>query len=187
MTKRRKRGCLIASAILVVLLGYVGLRFGKDAYNLYRGGWLDLGGEKTIVYRGTSMENLKALHTAMMLYHDSEERFPEASGWMDALKPYIGTRELPEAEAIKKFIDPTIPPRKGVFGYAMNDAVAGKFEGDIPDPDKTPLLFSSKATDWNAHGDPKDLAPSPPRKGGDLVLTVSGAILIDGKPATVKP
>ncbi|HRF58979.1 MAG TPA: hypothetical protein PLH94_03575 [Fimbriimonadaceae bacterium] len=187
MTKRRKRGCLIVSGILFVALGYLGLRFGKDAYNLYQGGWLDVGGEKTVVYRGTSMENLKALHTAMMLYHDSEERFPDASGWMDALKPYIGTRELPEAEAMKKFIDPTIQAGNGAFGYAMNDAVAGKYKGDIADPDTTPLLFSSKETGWNAHGDPQALAPDPHRKGGDLVLTVSGTILIDGKPAPPKP
>jgi hypothetical protein len=129
-------------------------------------------------YEGTSKENLKALYTAMMLEHDSEEAFPPADQWMDAIKDRITTGDMPMAEAEKKYVNPMIQPaKKGQFGYAMNAALAGKYKDDVKNPDETLLIFDSKETSWNAHGDPKELLPDPPRQGGNLGITVSGKVV----------
>lgn len=105
-------------------------------------------GPEMRAYQGTNRDNLKAIYTALMLYHDNEERFPEAAGWMDAIAKQLKTNDLTPEEAQKKLYD----PKTGTYGYAINDKVAGKYKGDIPDP-KTVLVFPSKTGKKNAHGD----------------------------------
>jgi hypothetical protein len=124
------------------------------------------------------MENLKALHTALMLYQESEGQFPDASGWMEAIKMRTQTSDMKEEESIKKFINPLIRPAgAAIFGYAMNDACSKKYNRDIPEPAKTPLIFDSQDTAWNAHGDPAKLLPNPPRQGGNFGISVEGSVL----------
>jgi len=100
-------------------------------------------------YEGTSADNLKAIRTALLLYHDNEDRFPEAAVWMDAIEKQLKTNDLTPEEAAKKLQNPAT----GQFGYAINDAAAGKYKGDLKD-DKAVLVFEVPSGRRNEHGDP---------------------------------
>lgn len=102
-------------------------------------------------YQGTIEGNLKAIRTALVLYHENEDHFPEAAGWMDAIEKQLKTNDLTVEEAAKKLRNPAKPSE---YGYAINDAVAGKFKGDIEKPE-TVLVFEVAPGARNAHGDPK--------------------------------
>lgn len=117
-------------------------------------------------YHASTEENLKSLRTAMMLYHDAEEQFPMASGWMDAVKISLRTNDLKEGEEKKKL---QVPGAKaGEFGYGMNVAASGKYKDDLK-PD-TVLIYESKSKTWNAAGDPaKDGSGSGITLKGDIV------------------
>jgi len=121
-------------------------------------------------YQGTNEDNLKALRTAMMKYHESEGKFPDSGRWMDLLKTRVRTNDMAESEAEKKFVFPAYAGKPGKYGYAMNITASGKYQGDLPP--KTPLIFNSTDTKWNASGDPKKLEP----KGGEAI-TVDGTVL----------
>lgn len=114
-----------------------------------------------------SAENLKALSTALRLYESSEGRYPDAAAWMDEIAPRLVLNDLPKKEAYKKLVRPGVGEE---YGYAMNDAAAGKYHGDLPKG--TILLFESLSTERNAHGDP--------RRGGlpsGRGLTIEGEIV----------
>ena len=161
---------------LIAVIGYCAWRFGPVLMAAYREGFFD--NPEMRKYEGTSRDNLKALHTALMLYHDSEGQFPDAAAWMDAIKNRVKVADMAEAEAMKKFVNPMVRPGgAGSFGYAMNDAASKKYKDDLKDKGKTILIFDSRETGWNAHGDPKALMPSPPRPGGNLAITVDGTIV----------
>jgi len=175
--KRAKRVLLFVVGVFAGVLGYLGIRFGPALIDFVNAGWI--GGVKEVEqreYHGSSLENLKAIHTALMLYHDSEGAFPPAATWMDVTKLRLKTRDLSEEESMKKLKNPLLSNPKE-WGYAINDAAAGKYKDDIAEPDKTPLVFDSSDTGWNAHGDPEKLAPKPPRPGGNLGVTISGQAL----------
>lgn len=172
----RKKVVKVVGLVLLGGLGYVGWRFGPAAFDLWKGGYL-FNEVEMREYLGTSKENLKALHTALMLYHDSEDAFPPADAWMDRITPYLRTGDLPAEEAKKKFRNPLIRPSgEAVYGYAMNVAFDSKHKDDVEDADRLPLVFDSRETGWNAHGDPAALAPKPPRPGGNLEVTAGGEV-----------
>ncbi len=171
---RRRRlvlGCLGLFALVLVGLVVWG---GPVAQDLYNKGFFEKSEKRR--YTGDSEANLRALHTAMMLYHDSEERFPEASGWMDAIAKRIKTADLEKGEEQKKLIRPDLRDVPGAHGYAMNDGASGKYKDDLPGP-KTILLFESTQTGPNAHGDPTATA----LKGG-VGITIAGTIVIASTP-----
>jgi hypothetical protein len=160
--------------LFLLAIGYAGWRFGPPLYDFWKGGYFDPIEMKK--YQGTSMENLKNLYTAMMLYHESEEAFPPGDVWMDRIKPYIRTVDLAPEEAVKKFQNPLIRPAgPSVFGYAMNEACSAKYKDDVKGGD-VPLIFDSGVTTWNAHGNPASLAPKPARPGGNLAVSLSGKV-----------
>jgi len=179
----RKRSRRLLKSIGLLLFGGVlaaGWIYGPALYDFYRAGLLDeyLNPRELRKYQGTSIDNLKAMHLALSLYHESEERFPYGEGWMDALEPYIRTDDMRAEEAQRKFVNPLLgkgSERK--FGYALNDLAAGKYKDDVPTPVKTPLVFDSVETQRNAHGAPEKLLPNPPRQGGNLGISVTGEIL----------
>ena len=152
--KKRRKGCLIAGSVIGVLILGIAIWFGPTLMVAFRHGFFDKGPEKH-AYSATSEENLKAMYTAMMLYHDSEGQFPQGDGWMDALKDRIRSNDLKKGEAEKKLIRPDLLDQPNKYGYALNDAASGKYIDDIKDPDKTPLVYESKQEQKNAHGDPK--------------------------------
>lgn len=139
-------------------------------------------------YTGSTMDNLKAMHTALMIYHDSEGMFPEGDGWMDAIEIYIKTGDMSEEEAEKKLKNPiVVRENPDGYGYAYNDRLSTKYvmpdfePSDDPEavqqPDETVLVFDSSDTSKNASGDPKELAPEPERQGGNLGVSVSGNVV----------
>jgi hypothetical protein len=171
---RIRRPLYFLLGLVFGVLAYLGMRFGPVVKDFADAGFIEgFSPVKQKRYRGTSMENLKAIHVAMMLYHDSEGGFPIAESWMDSIKTRLKTSELTSDEALKKLKNPLLEG-DDVWGYAMNRALSGKYKDDIGDPGRTWLVFDSSDTKWNANGDPKALLPNPPRPGGNLGITVSG-------------
>jgi hypothetical protein len=127
-------------------------------------------------YSGTNEDNLRALYTAANNYHETEDTYPDSAKWMDQIKNRIRANDMAEQEAEKKFINPLYPARAGLYGYAFNDALSGKYKGDIKDP-KTILIYDSKDTRWNAHGKPSDSMQPPGAPGGNEGITVDGSIV----------
>jgi hypothetical protein len=168
--KKLKRGCL---ALFIVALGLGIWFYGPLVRGLYNAGFLDrfLKSEDKRKYEGTSMDNLRYMQTALLGYHDSEGQFPVAAGWMDAIHNRLNTDDLKKGEEAKKLVYPGYVGQDGKYGYAFNDALSGKYKGDIKDP-KTPLVFESTDTEKNAHGDPAKL-----RRPGGLAISVDGQIL----------
>jgi hypothetical protein len=128
-----------------------------------------------VKYNANNEANLKALRLALMAYHESEGEFPDASGWMDAIKSRVKVDNMSSAESDKKFVNPLYPAKTGVFGYALNDAASRKYKGDLKK--NTILIFDSTDTAWNAHGDPVKLRPAKPFPGGQVGITVEGSIV----------
>jgi len=169
-------GCFSLLIIAVCLLFFTEL--GHTVRDLWRHGIIqaEIGSDSDAKYNASEVNNLKALYTAMMLYHESEGQWPQGNGWMDAIKNRVATADLAGGEADKKFVSPSLAGQPGQYGYAMNDLASGKYKGDIKDK-KTPLLFDSSDTSRNAHGDPAKLLPKPPRPGGNVGIAVDGTIL----------
>ena len=168
--KKVKRGCAVA---FILVLGFLLVWYGPLALGLYRQGFFDdmLHPQEQKRYEGTSIDNLKAMHTALLGFEDSEGQFPEGAKWMDAISNRLQTNDLKPGEGLRKLVHPRNAGQPAKYGYAYNDAVAGKYHGDIKDP-KTIVVFESEGTEKNLHGDPAKL-----RKPGGLAITLSGEIL----------
>ncbi|MFN3682302.1 MAG: hypothetical protein ACK41F_00040 [Fimbriimonadaceae bacterium] len=168
--RRGCRGCLLLGLLAAVA---VVAFYGPVVKDFWDRGILQtyLFPQRKREYSGDSIANLKAQHTAMMLYHESEGQFPEASGWMDAISNYLRTADMDKEQSLKKLRRPDLAGRQDAYGYAMNDAAGAQYKDDIPDPAKTPLTFESADTAWNAHGDP-EAAPK-----GSQAISVEGGIL----------
>ena len=165
-------GCGLAAVIGLVLAWPV-LKLLKNAYDE---GFFDRA--EKIEYNATSIENMKALWQAMELYHVSEGEYPHASGWMDAAKPYLKTADLLDGEEMKKLVNPNLPASEDVFGYAMNSELSQAYKDEVEDPARTPLIFDSGDTSWNAFGLPGEIAPDPELPGGNRAVTVDGAVVL---------
>jgi hypothetical protein len=146
---------------------------GKDLVNLWRHGVIQSALDDSDDNRKFSASrdaNLKAIYIALNLYQDSEGQYPAASGWMDAIGPHLQTTDMSREEADKKLLRPNLKsPQPGQYGYALNDAIAGRFKGDIKDS-KTPLVFETSDLSRNAHG-------SPNSQTGRLAITLQGTIV----------
>ncbi len=166
-----KRLLLLTVGLVIV---YYGSTFLLSARDLYRAGVFDQQAQRT--YSGNTSDNLKAIRTALLLYHDSEGQFPVADHWMEAIEQRIRTDDMSGAESAKKLVDPVFAGQPGKYGFAFNDAASGKYKGDLQDP-KMPLVFESQDASKSAHGDPNKLQPNPPHAGGNLAIAVDGTIL----------
>lgn len=131
--------------------------------------------EANAKFEGDTIAHLKALHTAAEVFHQSEEKFPDAATWMDDLLPRLKTGDLANGEAEKKLVRPDLYGQSGSYGYAINSAVASKYKGDVKD-EKAVLFFESSLTSKNASGDPMKEA----LKGGKGI-TAKGEIITLGK------
>lgn len=166
--KKRRRGCWIGVGVVVLVLA---VWLGPVIRDGFKSGLFGamLQGSRNEKYSASSQENLKAMYNALSLYHESEGQFPHAEGWVNAIETRIDTENLEKGEAQKKLIRPDLLGKTGEYGYAMNDAVSAKYKDDIKDK-KTPLIFESKDTGKNAHGD-----PAKERQG--WAISVDGTIL----------
>jgi hypothetical protein len=169
MTTKKKIVLAVVAvlAIPVVWYGYWGLKLYIGAR---KEGFLDAPVKRE--YTGDSVANLKAIHTALLLYQDSEGALPVASGWMDAAWSRLQTADMDEDEAKKKLKSDGITSAEQ-FGYAFNDAASGKYSKDLPD--STILVYDSTNLNWNAHGKPTP--PKTPRPKGSKAITVGGKII----------
>lgn len=146
MKRNAKRVVLGLFALCVV--GLV-VWIGPVVRDLYTHGFFDSSTTRT--YHGDDTSNLKAIRTALLLYHDSEGQFPDASGWMDAIENRIEASDMSHQDSEKKLVRPEFQGQKGKYGYSMNDAASGKYKGDLHDP-KMVLVFESDDTRRDAHG-----------------------------------
>lgn len=160
-------GCLGAVVVLAALVAFTGP--GQVLQSLVKSGILGdmLSPERKRTYSASNEGNLKALRTALMLYHDSEGQFPMGAGWMDAIQDRIQAGDMEKTEAAKKLIRPDLTGKADQFGYAINDKAAGRYKDDVGA--KTVLVYESKQSARNAHGD-----PATDRDG--MSITVDGTI-----------
>lgn len=173
--KKKKRAWLIVFGVA----GAVGLVFlvpiVQVAIDAYNAGFFDESEQGE--YDGTSMDNMRSLYQATMLYYEAEGAMPHASGWMDAAKSYVRTADLLEGEEMKKFVNPNFPPGPGVYGYAMNSVLSEAYLDELEDPARTPMIFDSGDTRWNAFGLPSNIAPNPELPGGNKAVTAEGNVV----------
>ncbi len=170
MAKGKK---VLAGCGVFVLLGGAIAWFspaGDAVRDLLKTGILDKN-EANAKFEGDTIVHLKALQVAAGVYHQSEEKFPEAATWMDDLLPRLKTGDLAQGEAEKKLVRPDLQSQPGKFGYAINSALAGKYQGDLKD-DKAVLFFESAKIDKNSAGDPEKDG----QKGGKAI-TFKGEIV----------
>ena len=169
MTTKKKiiLAVVAVAAVPVLWYGYWGL---KLYIGVKKEGFLDAPVKRE--YTGDSVANLKAIHTALLLYQDSEGALPDASGWMDAAWSRLQTADMDEDEAKKKLKSDGITA-DDEFGYAYNEALSGKHTLDLPD--STILVFDSENLAWNASGKPAP--PKTPRPNGNKAVTVAGKVI----------
>jgi hypothetical protein len=171
-SRKKRRGCLIFGLVVLVGLGWWLGPVIKAAFTL---GLLEKVDKRT--YDGNTMQNFKAMHQAMMLYHDSEDAFPDGSEWMGEIENRMRAFDMDKTESSKKLVSPEFRDQPGKYGYAMNDLCSRKYKDDIKRPELTPLLFDSSDLTRNAHGLPEKLLPSPPRQGQNRGVSVEGQML----------
>lgn len=159
---------------MILLLMGLAIWIGPTLKDLYQGGVFDQVGMRK--YQGDTAQNLKAIRTALMLYHDSEGQFPPANSWMDAIENRMKSADLSDNDAKQKLIDPFFRNQPHHFGYAFNSSAAGKYKGDFKDP-KLILVFVSSNWERNAHGSPRILLPKPSRPGGNYGITLDGTVV----------
>ncbi len=174
MTTKGRKITLGCSGVLVVAIACLWLTPpGRTIRDLWHNGSLGalIAPSEERSYDASNEANLKALYTAMLLYHESEGQFPVGAGWMDAVSNRLTTSDMKPGEGDKKLHNPAYRGAD-MFGYAMNAAASGKFKGDLKDPHMI-VIFESKATTKNAVGDPvKDC-----RTASSLAITLDGKIV----------
>lgn len=150
----KKKGCLIGFASVVgILLVVVFLTpFGRGLRDILKSGIFVEAKQERL--SATVDDQLKMMFAAAMTHHQSEEKFPEASTWMDDLLKRMQTQNLLPGEAEKKMIRSDLVGQPGKFGFALNSAVVGKYKGDLKD-ESIILIFTSKIDSKNATGEPK--------------------------------
>lgn len=163
----------LAALVALAVIGLFTTSFGKGLRDLWGSGAIQAAVEK--VPRRTydaksSDDNLRALSTAIKLYHESEGAYPNSEKWMDEIAPRLILNDLPKKEAEKKLVRPDLVGQTDAFGYAMNDGASKKYKDDLPKG--TILLFESASTSRNAHGDPKNDG-----KPGGRALTIEGDLV----------
>lgn len=116
-----------------------------------------------------SLNNLKRLGTANLIYAaDYDEHFPQAT-WTEALFPYVRTTSV--------FRDPSLGPSD--YGYAFNRDVVGHATMDDSVPAITPVIFDSTVNAKDAVA-PLSTLPTPGRYNG-----LNAAAFADGHAAKV--
>ncbi len=170
MSKRKKivRGTLLVGAVAIIGGSFTpqGKAIRSIVATLTQ---KDISG--TEAYKGDIKDRLKAMQTAAELFQSSEDSYPKAEKWMDELLIRLQTQNLKKGEAERKLKRPDIEMNPDQYGFAMNSSVAGKYKGDIKDPN-TIMIFESTDTKKNAIGDPKTEG-----KTGGEGITISGEIV----------
>lgn len=94
--------------------------------------------------QGNCLGNLKILATATHVYlMDSDDVFPPAASWHDALEPYCKMKIHCDRSKTK-------------YGYGMNASLDAASANKIASPERTVLFFEMDSDVPNAHGTAKD-------------------------------
>ncbi len=160
----------IVAIAAILLIGYGAFRFLPDFLALKNAGFLENAEAKKTQYSASREENLKALHGALIRFHDSEDRFPEGKDWMGQLKPYLDTGDLVEGAWSKKLRNPLLGPGSDWGGYVLNSEVAGKHKLDLKKGVKTVLMTEDKSAVGAAVGPAKSSA-------GMMSILVDGTVV----------
>ena len=150
--KKIALGCLTVFVVAAPIIYFS--PFGDAIRDILKTGVLEENKAFNREFQGDSIVRLKAMYTAADLYHQSEDKFPEAAEWMSDLLPRLKTDDLKAGEAEKKLIRPDLQKDPYKYGYALNSAVAGKYRDDIKEKDSI-LIYESIDTKKDAVGDPK--------------------------------
>lgn len=111
-----------------------------------------------------SRRRLRGLATGLLLYAgDHDDRFPGPT-WMDDLTPYV--------RQSRSFRSPAFDMSTTEYGYALNEAVAGKMTVEINNPDQTVAIFDSTNLARNAIA-PLSTKPNPGRYSGYNTLAMA--------------
>ncbi len=103
------------------------------------------------------LSNVKQLNLALLQYtNDWDGRFPPASRWSDAIRPYIGKKDI--------FICPARPKIR--CGYAYNKNLSNARMEDLEGDETQIVTIFESDHGGNASGG-RDLMPSQPRHRGD--------------------
>ncbi|MBX3096918.1 MAG: hypothetical protein KF812_08650 [Fimbriimonadaceae bacterium] len=162
-SRSRRRIVTWVLVLLGLMLGFWLWQVAAVAISAKRAGFFDP--QVKAEWTADREENLKALHTAMKLYMQSEGALPPAESWSDAVRLRLKTADLTEEEAAKKLMQPD-----GKGGYGYNESLAGKYFDDL-DP-LTIVIYETEKADLNQHG-------SPPASGH--AITVSGEVVENSK------
>lgn len=127
--------------------------------------------------------NLQSVYNAFEQYAELNDKLPDAAKWQDDTD---FTSRIPQDEWLHC---PAVSNRHDdKFGYALNDAIAGKklnLNGkplkSLPGAATTPLLYDSTTVSKNAH-DVVTSLPKPGRHGGR-----NNILYLDGHVAAVAP
>ena len=160
----KKKIKLAIAAVLLAVVAFFAFPVIRLGIGAYKEGFFEKVEKRE--YTGNSLENLKAIHTALTLYQDSEGALPQASGWMDAAWSRLQTADMTEEEERKKLKADGITA-EDEYGYGFNIDAGGKHTLDLPED--MVLIFESKDLSWNSTGKPEN----PGAKG----ITVAGKIV----------
>lgn len=139
-------------ALVVVAIGVLFLTpFGNGLRDLFSSGIVQNMASKPPERKATgdTESRLKALRTALDLYHDSEEKYPEAVGWTEAARLRLKADDLAKGQDKAQLTR----PGASAFGYALNASAAGKYRDDVG-PKSTILIFETPKEEQDTSGDP---------------------------------
>ncbi len=120
-------------------------------------------------FSGDSTDSLLAIHNALILYQDSEDQLPDASGWMDAAILRLKTADMKDKEVLKKLQRPGAAEDE--YGFAFNDSLSGLHTEDLDDQG-VPLVFESTEMGWSASGAPVKIGVP-----GGQAITAGGEVI----------
>lgn len=176
---RRKRIKIALAIVAAVFLG-LAIWLGPVIRAAFKSGIAQdlISPPPKVEYEAGVVENLEAIHTAMMQYHDSEGEFPPADQWMDLLVLRLRTADLKEGEEYRKLQNPKVLHMgTDVWGYAYNLNVQNMYKDDVVGGEDQILVFETGELAYGVSGDPAQDAIPIEGAGENLAVTVGGEIL----------
>jgi hypothetical protein len=138
--------------------------------------WLEIQCAPRRTFSSTSsMQNLKAVGTALSIYLETNDCYPPKDRWVDELEKYMHTADMDDSETRKKLRAPEYENTTDKYGFALNGQLSSKSKSEIKDPEKTPCIYDSTKTERNAYDDsPLESLPDPPRANGNAAVYADG-------------
>lgn len=126
-------------------------------------------GSSPEVHNSVCRTNLTELHRALTTYVQSNQKFPHADKWTDALRPHVSSDDV--------FHCPASP--EGKWGYAFNAKLSEKPVSQAKVPHLTYALYETGELRPNVSGTGKNMAHR--HKTTEAKPTLSHAVTVDGR------